>query len=226
MSDLSGNWSEKFINDLTGQRLILGIVDSLFPDKELEKSDLIVRMNEDNYTTQLNVYTNRTETDVVEVTVTPISEAAESYYQDKQIVVTADDGGTRYSFDITCGGIYQIRVVKKSLNESGQLEIVAETSVYKSFSYSKEYDSFPDPETTGLVYLEELAKDGRGIVLTEALEAFASFEKTIHKVFDPRWLFAIVAMVLFLLDIAVRKFKWKWPHEIIRAYREKNGYVK
>ncbi len=226
MSDLSGDWSAEFIDDLNGQRIILGIVDSLFPNKELEKSDLIVRMNEDNYTTQLNVYTNRTESDKVEVTVTPISEEAENYYQDKQIVVTADDGGTRYSFDITCGGIYHINVVKKTLNNLGEWEIVAETSLYKSFAYSKEYDSFPDPETTGLVYLEELAEDGRGIVLEEAFDAFASFSKTIHKVFDPRWLFMIIAIVLFLLDIAVRKFKWKWPHEIIRERRERKEYAK
>ena len=31
----------------------------------------------------------------------------------------------------------------------------------------------------------------------------------------------IVALVLFLADIAVRKFKFKWPHELIRAHREK-----
>ena len=28
--------------------------------------------------------------------------------------------------------------------------------------------------------------------------------------------FIISVIALFLLDIAVRKFKWKWPHEIIR----------
>ena len=35
------------------------------------------------------------------------------------------------------------------------------------------------------------------------------------------------ALVLFLLDIAARKFKWKWPHEIIRDSKKtralKNG---
>jgi uncharacterized membrane protein len=226
MSDLNGTWSDQFITNLIGQQLILGMVDSVFPNKEIEKNDLIVRTHEDNFTTQLSVYTNRTETDTVEVIVTPLSADAEAYYQERQIVVNVDDGGTRYDFDITCGGIYQIRVIKKSLNELGEMEVVAETSLYKSFSYSKEYDSFPDPETTGLVYMEELAKDGRGVVITEVLEVFASFEKTVHKVFDPRWLFAIIAITLFLLDVAVRKFKWKWIHEIIRERREKKEFIK
>ena len=31
----------------------------------------------------------------------------------------------------------------------------------------------------------------------------------------------ILALVLFLTDVAVRKFKFKWPHEIVRAFRDK-----
>ena len=31
----------------------------------------------------------------------------------------------------------------------------------------------------------------------------------------------ILALICFLLDVAVRKFKFKWPHEIIRDYKAK-----
>jgi hypothetical protein len=31
----------------------------------------------------------------------------------------------------------------------------------------------------------------------------------------------IAVLVLFLLDVAVRKFKWKWIHEIVRDNKEK-----
>ncbi len=226
MADLNGTWSDKFIASLVGQQLINGMIDSLFPKKEIVNGDLIVKMSEDNYTTQLNVYTNRVDTDQIEITVTPVSPEATEYYKDKTIAVTADDGGTRYEFDVTCGGIYYIKVVKKSLNEAGALEVVAETSLYKSFAHSKEYDVFADEETTGLVYLEELAEDGRGMVITDVLEVFASFAKTIEQVFDPRWLFGILAIVLFLLDIAVRKFKWKWIHEIVRDRKAKKELTK
>ena len=39
--------------------------------------------------------------------------------------------------------------------------------------------------------------------------------KSIHKIIDPRIVFIIIALVAFLLDVAVRKFKFKWLHEII-----------
>ena len=45
----------------------------------------------------------------------------------------------------------------------------------------------------------------------------------IQRVYDPRLAFMITAMVLFLIDILVRKFKFKWPHEIIREYRAKKA---
>ena len=226
MADLNGTWSGEFIENATGKQLINAMVDSLFPKKQMVNNDLIVKMVEDNYTTELNVYTSRTENDQIEINVIPISDEAKAYYQGKDILVKADDGGTRYEFDITCRGVYEIKVIKRAMNAEGMMEIVDETSFYKSFAYSKEYDLFPDAETTGEVYMTELAEQGRGEVLSDALDVFASFSKTIHKVFDPRWLFAIVAMVLFLLDIAVRKFKWKWPHEIIRERREKKALAK
>ena len=36
----------------------------------------------------------------------------------------------------------------------------------------------------------------------------------------------ILAIVFFLADIAVRKFKFKWPHELIREYKEKKNAEK
>ena len=39
--------------------------------------------------------------------------------------------------------------------------------------------------------------------------------------YDPRLPILITAIVLFLIDIAVRKFKFKWPHEIIKERRER-----
>ena len=66
-----------------------------------------------------------------------------------------------------------------------------------------------------------LAVAGRGSVVDEAESVFESFEKTIKLVHDPRDWYAITIIILFLLDIAVRKFKFKWPHEIIRERREK-----
>ena len=99
---------------------------------------------------------------------------------------------------------------------------------YKTLSYSAEYDSFEEetedetvlPETV----LSALAKRGEGTMiadLTNPWEIFDGFITALKRSYDPRFLFMIVAIVLFLLDIAVRKFKFKWPHELIREYKNK-----
>ena len=98
---------------------------------------------------------------------------------------------------------------------------------YKSFAYSEEYDIFTTQE--GLSIHEKLhivAERGNGSVIkdnTAPVEVLDGFVTRIDKSFDPRILFMILVIVLFLADIAVRKFKFKWPHEIIREYREKKS---
>ena len=69
-----------------------------------------------------------------------------------------------------------------------------------------------------------MAATGKGVLL-EDLEfvdpVFDGFVTELEKVFDPRMLFMILAIVLFLLDIAVCKFKFKWIHEIVRERKRK-----
>ena len=56
----------------------------------------------------------------------------------------------------------------------------------------------------------------------KAKDVFDNAVKYLHIIIDPRIVFAIIIGVAFLLDIAARKFKWKWPHEIIRDRRRAN----
>ena len=65
-----------------------------------------------------------------------------------------------------------------------------------------------------------LAQNGGGNVIEDPVQIFASFEKTIRKTYDPLLPFAIISIVFILLSIAVRKFKFKWLHEIIRERKE------
>ena len=72
--------------------------------------------------------------------------------------------------------------------------------------------------------LATIAEKGGGVALEETDDVGIIFEDyitTLSRVFDPRWLFLIVALVLFLLDVAVRKFKFKWIHEMVREHKEK-----
>ena len=93
---------------------------------------------------------------------------------------------------------------------------ISETVFYKTFSYSQEYNAFPEKDPIGEELLKLLAKDGRGVMISDSTEVFASFEKTLQMTYDPRILFLILTIIFVLLDIAVRKFKFKWPHELIR----------
>ena len=63
--------------------------------------------------------------------------------------------------------------------------------------------------------MTDLADFGHGVVIEDSAQVFDNVVKFLHNVIDPRIIFSIMALCLFLLDIAARKFKWKWPHEII-----------
>ena len=68
-----------------------------------------------------------------------------------------------------------------------------------------------------------LSKDGKGIIITDPADVFQNLAKTLKREYDPRIPLLIMAIVLFLLDIAVRKFKFKWPHELIREHKQKKA---
>ena len=123
---------------------------------------------------------------------------------------TEEDFG-KVNIEITKPGVYEILVMRQDADGN----LVSQYSIYKSFSYSSEYNVLTDTE----VYAEKLsglAQAGEGFVLTEPYEVFENVVKYIHKIYDPRILFITIALVAFLLDVAVRKFKFKWPHEILR----------
>jgi hypothetical protein len=75
--------------------------------------------------------------------------------------------------------------------------------------------------------MQDLATSGNGdassLESADVMEAFEGFVAGIAKSYDPRFLMIILALILFLLDIAVRKFKFKWPHELVREYKEKKN---
>ena len=92
--------------------------------------------------------------------------------------------------------------------------------MYKAFSYSEEYNMFYD-EAEGELLMKDLAAGGQGKVIKESHKIYEEIAKTLKRSYDPRIPFIITALVLFLLDIAVRKFKFKWIHEIIRDRKAK-----
>ncbi len=208
MCDLNGTWSSDVIGSDSGKLLVNNIVSALFPTESIRKTDIQLSLKEQNYSTQMNIFTEVPENHTVEVSVTP---KLSTIGQTQTLYPSSTEGFGRVSFTITEPGIYEVRVVKK--NSDGV--VVSEAVEYKTFSYSEEYNVFHTNEECA-EFLSTLSADGEGFVLTESHQVFENAVKLLHKVIDPRIVFMIIALVAFLLDIAVRKFKFKWLHEIIR----------
>ena len=172
-------------------------------------------LEEKNYTNRLSIFTKLEEGQSLEVTVTsPPSETNPE--GTVQVLKPGASGGYGLTtFVVTQPGIHTISVQKLAADGS---KIGAAYETYKAFSYSKEYDVFVDAEACE-EFLGALAESGRGRLLEEAYQVFEGIDKYLHITYDPRLPFLIAAIVLFLLDIAVRKFKFKWPHELVQDYK-------
>ena len=200
-----------------GQRIILNIAASIFPKEDVVVDSIKYNLKTDNYTSQLSLY-GMLDTDKIEVFVLPVSDSLVSILEEGVPVVTVENN-KRYKFIIKDPGLYQVNVRK--IGESG--EPLDELSFYQAFSYSEEYNAFPEREPIGEKLLELLAHDGRGLVVEDPATVFESFSKTLAKEYDPRIVLLIISIICVLLDIAVRKFKFKWPHELIRERKQKKA---
>ena len=216
MCDLNGYWSEAFIDDTVGQQILLNIVSSLFPNESVAVDEIELTVKRDNYTVSTNIYTSVEEGETIRL----IVRKAENGSYDKTVLQTINvdnfNGNQTVCFDITKGGIYEIEAQKLDADEN----VVASNLAYTEFSYSKEYDPFLKQEDNK-AFIAGLAETGGGNRISEAAEVFADLVKSFYRTFDPRGIFAITVIVSLLLDVAVRKFKFKWPHEIIREKKQK-----
>lgn len=219
MCDLKGTWSADFMESETGKTFLYSVVNKLFPVGDIRANDTRVSVREGNYTTQIGIYSStplaEDESFRIEVSCLTTENAVFSVTQP-----SAADGYTRATVVIKQPGIYQI-VVRRYKGETVQEKY--DYTFYKTFSYSAEYNAFNDADREQ--FMADLAADGRGSADTlegaDAYNAFEGFITSLQKSYDPRFLFMILTIILFLLDIAVRKFKFKWPHEIIRDMKEK-----
>lgn len=210
--DLNGTWSGEFIaSGSKGPMIINNIVRALFPTENIKPKEVQANIKGDNYATQLGVFTDLADGEFIKVTVTSPNPEDET----QVIVAGIGDNYSRLNFSTLSPGVHQVVVQKMTKDEFGNETEIASTTIYKALGYSKEYNAFADAEAAETL-MEKLSKASDGEVITEPWQVFENAIKYIHKIIDPKIFFMILALVLFLLDIAVRKFKWKWPHEIIR----------
>lgn len=214
MCDLNGTWSGDFTSSETGKTLVNNMITSLFPSENIQVSSIQVTLKEQNYGNQMNIFTQSDPEDTVEIRITP--KFGQSAAQ--QITGSVVDGFGRFAFELRDPDVYEIVVVRR--NAAGEVIANTETTLHKAFSYSQEYNPFYDAEDAA-VFMESLAQSGKGVVIEDSSEVLSNVLKYLKIVVNPRIAFIIIALIAFLADIAVRKFKFKWPHEIIKAYREK-----
>jgi len=203
MCDIGGEWSAKFVESPVGKALIMNIVESIFPTEDVRADGIKYELKSDNYLHWINIH-GVPEGQMIAVTVTPVNG------QGKIDVVSAESN-RRFTFSVTEPGLYKINIV--SSGASGK--IISEISVYQTFSYSEEYDTFSSSAKDGEELMSKLAKVGGGTLILDPVDVFGSLSETLTRKYDPRFILIITAIVLILLDIAVRKFKFKWLHEII-----------
>lgn len=233
MSDLNGGeWSSAFMADANGRRFLSNVINNLMPLESVRPSGIDYTLTEDNYGNQLVIYTNLNYGERIEATITdltgngaPISLNDLTRTEDGMIIVkenlSAANNYQSCSFVVKKSGIYEILI--KKVRADGT--IVSSQTVYKAFSYSKEYKRYTDEDKeTSNSLMNMLANRGNGSVidnLDDTSDIFKSFVTSIDKKYDPSYLFVTLAIIAFVADIAVRKFKFKWLHEIIADIKEK-----
>ena len=246
MCDISGaadSWSAEFISNINGKTFLKNAINYLMPTEAIVDQQIRVMLSEDNYTNKLSIISavNVDEgeyitgqlieiLDGVEETVVSLNEITKGNREELAerasyvtLPLTKENKYTRCDFIVRDKGIYKIVLTK--YDKDGK-ELSSYVS-YKDFSYSEEYDTtIVISNLEAKKNLSALAEGGNGVLiedLEDPYEVFQGFLTELSRSFDPRFLFMILAIVLFLLDIVVRKFKFKWPHEIIRDYKNKKN---
>ncbi len=219
MCSLNGDkWSQDWVtSDSQGKKLINNIVEDLMPTQDITMSDIQITIDEDNFTTRVNLFTEVPENEYIQVDVYKQNGADVSIYSNMFM-----QENNRATFELEEPGTYRIEARK--YNANGEEKEGTYVKKFRVFSYSKEYNIF-ESDKTATTFLTDLTASGNGELLNNGADVFLKYDTNIHKTFDPTITFLIIAIVLFLLDVAVRKFKFKWIHEIVRDRKERKRII-
>ncbi len=222
MCDLSGYYSENFLLSNVGKKILKNMIATLMPLADLKTRSLDAELIEDNYRTQVSVFDYGEEEDhkLVAFVKTPSSAGGKI---EKFDLSEESANGNRFTFENRDVGIYDVYIleVPRSLNifavqSVGDIEernIFAILHTYRAFHYSEEYDPMKDPFAEGKKLMIELSSredaEGEQKLITDPDVLLSSLIR-LHKTYDPRVWFVLAALILFVLEIALRKFKFDW----------------
>ena len=227
-------WSKAFMNDKNGKKFIHNVVNNLMPMEDIRPNEISVNLREDNYTNTLNIFPNLKEGETIKgelVQITADGEKAVSLNDTSSNVagatfytkVALSNNYSKCQFVVKESGVYAIRLTK--YDKDGK-QVGNTYEIFKTFSYSAEYDeTLLLSEADQLTMLTSVTEKGQGTLIQNIEDVdtvLKGYITRLERVFDPRFSFMIMAIVFFLLDIVVCKFKFKWIHEIIRDRKRKN----
>lgn len=210
MSDLGGDWASGYLlNSAKNEKtFLLNIIQRMSPQED----EMDIEFGDGNYSPLLTVNREVLNGHSMNVTVVAPNGNTDKY------MLSVDSTGYRGRISTPTFGIYTI-----TLEEfDGNGNRVAYQTIHRAFSYSYEYDAFRDV-SEGYVVLSEVTSKGNGGLLNVDSPLFTAETLTVTNDYNPLIPLTIILIVMFLLDIAVRKFKFRWPHEIIKAYKEKKN---
>lgn len=237
LCDLGGYWSDEFLGSEEGKNVLHNAVSNMISKVIVTGNDVFhAVLIEDNYRTQVSIYgfNGHEEKKQKLVAFVKNPEGGTEKFDLSELSVS----GNRFTFENLKAGIYEVSIAKVPSNFDvfdQKIQSVGDISggnlsgalfAYRAFSYSKEFDAGADAFETGRKLLIDMStrKIEEGKEESEKLvydaESLLSYFADVKVTFDPRLLFSILALVFMLLDIAARKFKFKWPHEIIKTRRQ------
>jgi len=227
MCDLGGKLSGTFLTDSTGERFIKNVIAGLFPLDSVRPKNIEAAFQQpDNYTVQVRITTPAAEGERFIVQVThPADGDGKILIAEPEVLERENLSFKWFTVTFSRPGIYSVNIQK--INSAGNVILENEEPYYTAFSYSKEYDIFAYDEAACREFLEKIASNGKGAavpaIAAGSLAVLEGFPTAIGGTLDPRIALIITSIVLFLLDIAVRKFKFKWPWEIVRYRKAKKA---
>ncbi len=224
MIDLEGYWSEALINSDVGRLLIKNITNDLCRVIEMQTSNLDVTIVDDNYNTQVNVYDydndKNKNTKLIALVETPNNSSPSLKFDLNSLSLSQN----RFNFANKDFGVYVINVLKvksafnfmdatiKSVADIPQDVIIDSNKVYHSFSYSKEFAQNLTDYTTGQNLMQALSTreakedDLYNRFIYDATEIYNDYS-LVKVIINPRQFLFISALLIYLIDIALRKFK-------------------
>ena len=194
-SDLNGTWSSVWLLDVAGTAITQAMVATTV-DEIHHNSSMNARIDVRGQTTDITVTTAGNTENALNLTVA-FDGSTKSY------VLTQTDPSV-YTASIKTGqsGVYELMITQTDADES--IVDYLETAI--AVSYSSEYDAFA---ASGEPLLNTLCSYTDGELYTDMQKLANVQVSSISILFNPMVLFCIIAAVLMLCDIGIRKLRWK-----------------